>query len=385
MAGETRGGLGVSQFGVAKDFAANGGQARVVLDQLRSQMDMVVVVVVDAVVVEPRLHALREILVMVDARILAFPQAGLHRGGVGGLQSRVEARVHIQQAAQMDVVRELVDEDALLLIRVAGKSQHVFLGHRAQGIGLAAAESAGAGVPEILRRQTGEITEPAPGHADELGQVGGEFIVGHDAHACAALDHRRAHVGSFRQHHVDEENGLLERVRIHLRGGDDGEALGPGALGVEGRNAVSAAGVEAESLDRHLAGDRGGGLVGAADDFEAMPEGGVDDGVVSRFDGSAGHPLGIVFQPEEVDGSAAAVDDLQLRANGMSRLAGCVAGGHRRGRKDHPRGEEKAPEVHGGGGAFCVRFRRRIRGAGRLDGGDQRPDAMLASGLARAG
>jgi len=138
----------------------------------------------------------------------------------------------------MDVLRELVDENALLLIRVAGKSEYVLLGHRAQGIGFAAAESAGARIPEIFCRQTRKIAQPPFGHADEFRQVAGEFIMGHYAHARATLDHRSAHVRSLRQHHVHKECGFLKRVRVHFRRSDNGEPLRTDALGIKGRNAV---------------------------------------------------------------------------------------------------------------------------------------------------
>jgi hypothetical protein len=64
--------------------------ARVVVDQFRRGVDVIVVVVVLAVVVEPRLDAFREVLVVVDRRVLARPTARLHGGVVRLPQPSVE-------------------------------------------------------------------------------------------------------------------------------------------------------------------------------------------------------------------------------------------------------------------------------------------------------
>ena len=70
----------------------------------------------------------------------------------------------------------------------------------------------------------------------ELRQVGGEFVVRHDAQPRAALDHRLAHVGPLREHQVDEIRGFLERVVIHLRRGDDRKAARADVFLVEVRS-----------------------------------------------------------------------------------------------------------------------------------------------------
>ena len=53
VTGEPGGGLGVFQNGIAEDLPANGGEAGIVGDQFCARVDVVVVVVVLAVVVEP--------------------------------------------------------------------------------------------------------------------------------------------------------------------------------------------------------------------------------------------------------------------------------------------------------------------------------------------
>ena len=71
---------------------------------------MVVVVIVFAIVVEPRLHAFGKILVVVDAAVLALPEASRHRCFVGRFQPGIESRVHVQHPAQMNVVGQLMDQ-----------------------------------------------------------------------------------------------------------------------------------------------------------------------------------------------------------------------------------------------------------------------------------
>ena len=278
--------------------------------------------VVLAVVVEPRLHRFREILVVIHARVFALPQAGLHRSVEGGLEPRVEGRVHICETAQMDVVRELVDENALGGVRIAGIAEQIFLSAGAERVAFAAAESAGAGVPVILRSDAGVAGHRSLAQADELRLVHGELVPRYDAHARAALDHRGADVGAVGQHLVHEERGLLERVGIHLGRGDDGETVCSDALGVERRHAVLACRVETEALHAHLAADDGLSLVLAADYDEAMADGRGDYRVLAWLERAVRHALGCRLEPEDVGGLQAAVDDLKLGTTSCLRAKG---------------------------------------------------------------
>ena len=96
---------------------------------------MVVVVVRLAVVVEPGLHALREVLILVGRGVLALPQP--LGGGLleGRLPAGVEGLVHPHHPAQVDVVGELVDQDVLGRVGIAGIGQHVFLSAATDRIG----------------------------------------------------------------------------------------------------------------------------------------------------------------------------------------------------------------------------------------------------------
>jgi hypothetical protein len=123
-----------------------------------------------------------------------------------------KAREH--HAAQVNVMGKLVDEDALRRIGIAGVAEHVFLGDRTIRIGLATAHAARPRIAIVLWRKVRPFR-----------QVGGVFVVRHDAHPRAALNHRRTHVGTLRKDHVYEERGFLERVGTHLGGGDDGKAI----------------------------------------------------------------------------------------------------------------------------------------------------------------
>ena len=61
MAREARRGLSVGEFGFAKDFATEVGESRIVGDEFFAGVDVVVVMVRRAVVVEPGLHAFGEV------------------------------------------------------------------------------------------------------------------------------------------------------------------------------------------------------------------------------------------------------------------------------------------------------------------------------------
>ena len=119
--------FGVFEFGVAEDFATQCSKVRVVIEQFLSRVDVIVVVVILAVVVEPGLDAFGEILVVVHRRIFALPQPGGHGFPVGRFQARIKGWIDVDETSQMNVVREFVDQDALGRVRVAVISQQVFL------------------------------------------------------------------------------------------------------------------------------------------------------------------------------------------------------------------------------------------------------------------
>jgi hypothetical protein len=120
MAVKAGGGFGVFEFGVREDFPAQARELGVLFQQLDAGVHMVVVVIVLAVVVEPRLHALGEIFAVVDAGVFAFPQTLLHGRVVGLPDTDVEGGIDVVQSAQVDVVGELVDQDVFLLIGISG-------------------------------------------------------------------------------------------------------------------------------------------------------------------------------------------------------------------------------------------------------------------------
>jgi hypothetical protein len=88
------------------------------------------------------------------------------------------------------------------------------------------------------------------------------------------------------------------------------------------RNAVSASRVEAKPLHGHLAGHRGHRLVVATHDLETVPESRGNEGVFPRGNGTVRHAFGGGLKPENVDGLAASVDDLQLGARRCGRVSG---------------------------------------------------------------
>ena len=287
MTDEASFGASVFQFGVAEDFAAHRCQSGIVREQFLPSVDMIVVMVVLAVVVEPRLHALGKILVMVHARILALPQAGLHRGVVRGSQPSVERRVHVVHAAQVDVVSDLVDQDVLRRIRIAGVAQQILFAARAVRIGFAAAHSTRSSVPVLAARQGGEVLWRRFGKTGEFRLVGGEFVPTDDAQPRAALYHRLPHIGSFGEQQIDEIRRLRECIRIYSLRGDDRKSSRRDPLRIERRHAA-----EAERLYGKFASDCRLGLVLAPDDGEAMPNRRRDDSVSAGFDGAVRHPLG---------------------------------------------------------------------------------------------
>ena len=144
-------------------------------------MDVVVVVVVDAVVVEPALHPFGEILVVVYRSVFPLPQAIAHRGVVGGEEPGIEGGIDVRHPAEMDDVGKLVDEDALSRVGIAVVGEEIFLPAGAIGIGLAAAGTAGPGVPEVAAGDAGKSLHGSGSEEGKLGEIGGVFVVAEDA------------------------------------------------------------------------------------------------------------------------------------------------------------------------------------------------------------
>ena len=170
---------------------------------------MIVIVIRLAIVVEPGLHAFGEVLVSIDRCVLRFPQSGGHRTVVGFSQAGVEAIIDVDHAAQMNIVRELMNQDVLGGVRIAGIGEHVLLGAGAHRIRPRPPEPACARIPEILGLQ-----------AAILWDVGREFGIADHDHTRATIDHGLAHVWPLGQHHVDYIGGFLQRVVVNLAGTD---------------------------------------------------------------------------------------------------------------------------------------------------------------------
>ena len=153
---------------------------------------------------------------VVDAGVFAFPEAFFHSGFVGLFEAWIEGGIDVVEAAEVDVVCELVDEDAFGLVGVAGVAEDVFFGTGADGIGGAAAGAASACVPVFLAGEFFEAGHGLEGHAGEFGEVGGEFVVGHDAEACSAEGHGIEDVRAVCEHEVADECGFLEGVGVDV-------------------------------------------------------------------------------------------------------------------------------------------------------------------------
>ena len=95
VGGESGCGFCVFEFRVPEDLKAKGCEAGIIVEQFRAGVDMVVIVIVLAVVVEPALNTLGEVFVMIHACVLALPQAGFHSGIVGGFDSLIEGGIHV--------------------------------------------------------------------------------------------------------------------------------------------------------------------------------------------------------------------------------------------------------------------------------------------------
>ena len=271
---------------------------------------------------------------MIHAGILAPPEAGLHRGVVGLLEPRVERGIDVREPPQVDVVGELVDQDVLGGVGVAGIAEHVLLPAGAERIRLAAPQAAGPGVPVVLRRQAGEARHRIGRKPAKLRLVRRVLVPADDAEPGTAFDHGLADIRAFRQQQVDQVDGLLQGVGIDGRGRDHRIASRGRPLGVDRRDACGVGEVEPHCLHTLLRGDRDLLAVPLAGDREPVAERGVDRRLLAGRDG-VGQDLGpVVLEPEDLGGLVAAVDHLQA---GPRR--GVVARGGRRepGQHEHAR------------------------------------------------
>ena len=87
---------------------------------------MVVVMIVLAIIVEPRLNSFCEVFAAIDRRILPLPQTGIHGSAISLLQTSVKRRINVLQASQMDVVSDFMNQDILGGIRIAGIAEQIF-------------------------------------------------------------------------------------------------------------------------------------------------------------------------------------------------------------------------------------------------------------------
>ncbi len=212
---------------------------------------------------------------------------------------------------------DFVDEDIFCGVGVAGVGEEVFFSAGAEGVGFAAAGSSGSGVPEILVANAEGVLAAAFSEEGEFGKVCGEFVVGDDAEAGAAIDERIAEVVAVGDHLVDEENGFLEGVGVNCFRGDDGEAVGVFDLGVERGDAVFVGRVEAVALDECFGFDVHFGAGFLADDGEAVADGGGDDFEITGVDDAVGDFVSIGGEPEDFGDFVTAIDELEFRAWGF--------------------------------------------------------------------
>ena len=87
MSFEARRRLGVLELRIAERFSAYLGETRIVFEKFGSSIDVIVIVIVLAIVIEPRLHTFGVVLVVVHTRVFSLPQPGSHRHIVRCLQA----------------------------------------------------------------------------------------------------------------------------------------------------------------------------------------------------------------------------------------------------------------------------------------------------------
>lgn len=101
-----------------KGLADEIGHGRIVLDELWSRVDVVVVVIRRSIRAEPGLHRLGPVLVVIRRRVLSSPESLRHCALVDRAKTCVEL---FGQTERMDRVCKLVDEDVLVAVGVPGK------------------------------------------------------------------------------------------------------------------------------------------------------------------------------------------------------------------------------------------------------------------------
>ncbi len=125
MAAKPRGGFGISQFGIAEDCSTESRKLRVVRHQFFASIDMIVVIVILTIVVEPGLNTLGKIFVMIHRSVFAFPEISGHGSLVGSFQARIKRGIDIDHAAKVDVMSKLMNEDAFCGVGIAFVAQEI--------------------------------------------------------------------------------------------------------------------------------------------------------------------------------------------------------------------------------------------------------------------
>ena len=111
-------GFDVFEFGVAEDFFEHFGEARIVFLEFGPGVDVVVVVVVFAIVVEPGLDTFSEVFGVGDAGVLPCPETFFEGLFPDLSESLVEVKINSIQAAKMKSVGKLMNEDVFLVVRI---------------------------------------------------------------------------------------------------------------------------------------------------------------------------------------------------------------------------------------------------------------------------
>ena len=123
MAGETGFGLGVDEVVITEYFFTKLSENGIVFFEFCSGVDVIVVVIVFAIVAEPRLSSFGEVFEVVGSGVFVFPEAFGHGVLIGFLEAVIEGGVDVGHSSQVDVVGEFMDHDGFGGIGVAGEGE----------------------------------------------------------------------------------------------------------------------------------------------------------------------------------------------------------------------------------------------------------------------
>ena len=175
--------------------------------------------------VEPVLHGLGEVFLLVGGTIGALEDAACLCLLVESLQARVEGGVDLYDADAVDGMGELMDEDVLSMVFVNLVRQHVLLGTRGQRLVDGAAKATGTEVP-VQRRVVDEVVM--------LGQVGSALVARHNGHAGIGLLHGLEYLGTqHRRHGIERAMGSHEGRVGHAPRRHEGQSVHVDILRVE--------------------------------------------------------------------------------------------------------------------------------------------------------